>query len=118
MGGEGLNSVELYNPSSGTRCSLPKLTHTIYYHTLENNIHCGGQGPFGDRCLQWSPDTGSWEELLLLDVERWAHVVWTPGTGIGTYLMGGWQSGSSKTTALIKSDGTQEEGFPLQHNAM
>ena len=66
-----------------------------------------------DSCIQWSPDTGTWEEVLTLDVEREYHVSWTPGTGIGTYLMGGYPSNS--TTTLIKTDGTQEPAFPLKY---
>merc|ERR1712032_215461 len=76
---------------------------------------CGGDYS-SDTCLQWSPDTGTWEELLLtLDVERKNHVSWTPGTEVGTYLMGGYYSASERTTALIKPDGTQEPGFDLKY---
>ena len=69
-------------------------------------------------CIQWSPDTGTWEELLTLDVGRWTHVSWTPNTGIGTYLMGGgYYDEGRKTTTLIRPDGTQEPGFPLKYYA-
>ena len=73
---------------------------------------CGGYGT-EDSCLQWSPDTGSWEELLTLDVGRYLHSSWTPGTGIGTYLMGGFTS--NMTSTLIKSDSSQEPGFQLKY---
>ena len=74
---------------------------------------CGGEGAT-DTCLQWSPDTGSWEEKLHLDVERYDHVSWTPDNGIGTYLLGGWIS--ERISTLVKPDGTQEAAFPLKYN--
>ena len=66
-----------------------------------------------DTCLQWRPGTGTWEEALTLEVRRSNHVSWTPGAGIGTYLMGGYNS--EKTTTQIKPDGTQEPGFLLKY---
>ena len=73
---------------------------------------CGGEGAT-DTCLQWSPDTGSWEELLTLDVRKSEHVSWTPDNGNGTYLIGGYYS--RRTTTLIKHDGTQEAAFQLKY---
>ena len=72
----------------------------------------GGYGT-EDSCLQWSPDTGSWEELLTLDVGRYLHSSWTPYNGLGTYLMGGFTS--NMTSTLIKSDNSQEPGFQLKY---
>ena len=64
----------------------------------------------------WSQDTGTWEEVLTLDVNRQEHVSWTPSSGnTGTYLMGG--SYSKKTTTLVNNDGSQEPGFPLEYDA-
>ena len=73
---------------------------------------CGGYGT-EDSCLMWSPYTGSWEELLTLDVGRCLYSSWTPGTGIGTYLMGGFTS--NRTSTLVKPDSTQEPGFQLKY---
>ena len=67
-----------------------------------------------DSCLQWSPDTSSWENLLTLEDERNTHVSWTPGNDIGTYLMGGAVYGSGMTTTLI-TPGGQETGFQLKY---
>ena len=77
---------------------------------------CGGSAgrTINNKCFQWSPDTGSWDELLTLDIYRSDHLSWTPGTGIGTYLMGG-NSKNNNTTTLIKPDGTQELGFTLKY---
>ena len=82
-----------------------------------SGLLCGGDYT-KDSCLQWSPDTGSWEELLTLDLDvtRNDHISWTPGTEIGTYLMGGLASEMMRTTTLIKPDGTQEPGFKLQYD--
>ena len=108
-GGYGLNTTELFLPSSGTSCTLPPLPDTRHEHTLDYPILCGGQYT-GDTCVQWSPDTGTWEELLTLDVSRSGHVSWTPDNGIGTFLMGG---GVEMSTTLITPDGSQEPGYHL-----
>ena len=114
-GGKNLNSTELFLPSSGTSytCTIPLLPETRYYHTVDNNILCGGDET-RNSCLKWSPNTGSWADLLTLSDIRTKHVSWTPGPGMGTYLMGGW--GKSMSTTLIKEDGTQEPAFKLEYN--
>ena len=84
-------------------------------HTVDNHILCGGPG-FVFSCLKWSPDTGTWEDLLTLDVGTYDHVSWTPANGIGTYLMGG--NGGIRTTTLIASNGSQVPGFALEYNTM
>ena len=108
---------ELYLPSSGLSCSLPRLPHYRDRHTVERSgLLCGGHNT-EDTCIQWNPDTGTWEELLTLEVERSYHVSWTPGTGTSTYLMGGYKSEVRRTTTLVTPEGTQEPGFPLKHDA-
>ena len=69
----------------------------------------------GSDVLQWSSDTGTWEQSLTLGVDRERHVSWTPDPDIGTYLMGGWVSEASRSTTLIKPEGSQELGFPLKY---
>ena len=109
------NTAELYQPASGVSCALPQLPDNRRYHTVESSgLLCGGWET-SDTCLQWSPDTGTWEDLqLTLDVWRRYHVSWTPGTEVGTYLMGGVDS--ERTTTLIKPDGSQEPGFDLKYD--
>ena len=80
---------------------------------MDNNILCGGEET-EDSCLKWSPDTGTWEELLTLDIERYGHVSWTPSTDVGTYLIGG----GSNISTLITPAGTQETGFELKHSPL
>ena len=116
-GGEGESTAELFLPFAGTSCVLPSLPDNRARHTVDNNIICGGK--FRYNCLKWSPDTGSWEALLTLDIYRTEHVSWTPECGRGTYLMGGWHHNTDNpyswnTSTLIKDDGTQEPAFPLK----
>ena len=104
-------------PSTGASCSLPPLPDERVDHTVsEGGLLCGGQfSDTRDSCLQWSPDSGTWEAALTLDVRRDDHVSWTPSSGnTGTYLMGG--DYSFKTTTLITNDGRQEQGFPLKYD--
>ena len=111
------DTAELYLPSSNESCSLPQLPgDDRYYHSLESSgLLCGG-AVTSDTCLQWSPDTGSWEEKLFLDIERYSHVSWTPDNGMGTYLMGGAYIEMRRTTTLVKHDGTQEAAFALKYD--
>ena len=115
-GGSPGDTAELYVPSSGLSCSLPLLPGGGWYytHTVESSgLNCAGRES-KDICVQWNPDTGSWKELLHLDIGRYSHVSWTPDNGIGTYLIGGYYT--DRTTTLIQSDGTQEAAFPLQYD--
>ena len=110
------NTAELYVPSSGASCTLPSLPDYREEHTVsEGGLLCGGRNT-RDSCLMWSPDSGTWEEAITLDVRRYDHVSWTPSSGNnGTYLMGGGYS--ERTTTLINNDGSQEPGFLLKYDA-
>ena len=114
-GGYREKTAELFLPSTGTSCALPNLPELRYYHSADNNILCGGSTNYNGNCLQWSPDTGTWEELLTLDVGRTYHVSWTPASGTGTYLIGGYGSDIDMTTTLITPEGGQEIGFLLKY---
>ena len=108
------DTAELYLPSARFSCSLPKLPDYRDSHTLESSgLVCGGWHT-SDTCLQWSHGSWSWEEELHLDTKRDGHVSWTPDTDICTYLIGGYPS--YNTTTLIRQDGTQGPGFPLQYD--
>ena len=106
-------------PSTGASCSLPPLPDDRADHTVSaDGLLCGG-GLSGtrDSCLQWTPDSGTWEAAVTLDVRREAHVSWTPSGGnTGTYLMGGYYSESMRTTTLITNDGSLDQGFPLKYD--
>ena len=112
-----VNKAELYLPSTGASCTLPSLPDKRYYHTVsKGGLLCGGFYSTEDSCIMWSPDSGTWEEALTLNVRRDDHVSWTPSSGnTGTYLLGGEYS-SKKTTTLVNNDGSQEPGFPLKYD--
>ena len=115
-GGDGLRSSEIYLPSSGASCSLPQLPDVRTQHTVEQTgLLCGGGITSGtsDSCLQWSSDSGTWEQSLTLDTGRSLHVSWTPDPVIGSYLIGGDSAGT--TSSLIKPDWSQEPGFTLKY---
>ena len=113
-------TTELYLPSSGLSCKLPSMPDARYGHTVESTgLICGGYPTAAhsqdSSCLMWNK--GSWEEYLTLKVKRRKHVSWTPGSGIGTYLIGGEESPS--TTTLIAPNGTQQENpFTLKYGTM
>ena len=115
-------TAELYLPSTGETCTLPSIPgypgYNWWDHTVSaDGLICGGQW-YDSSCLLWSPDTGTWEEALTLDVPRYEHVSWTPSGGNGTYLIGGFLPGGLLSTTLITSDGSQKPGFTLQHDTM
>ena len=88
-----------------------KMTTTITPSFRPGNIYSNTS----TSCVQWSSVNGTWK-YFTLNVSRSYHVSWTPDPSIGTYLMGGIDSESMKTTTLIKSDGSQEPGFSLKYN--
>ena len=113
----GTPAVELFLLSSNTSCSLPSLPAERSEHiATDGGLLCGGAEFTSDTtCVQWTPDTGSWEYLdLTLNPYRYSLVSWTPVNGSGTYLMGGFKW---KTAVLIKPDGTQDQepGFRLKY---
>ena len=126
------STAELYLPSTGVSCTLPSIPgypeggYNWWDHTVtRGGLICGGQW-YDRSCLLWSPDTGIWEDpgapawgdWNTLDIPRYEHVSWTPSSGNGTYLMGGFLPGGNPTTTLITSDGSQKQGFNLQYEAM
>ena len=75
--------AELYVPSTGESCTLPLLPDWRLDHTVsKDGLLCGGDNALTvDVCIMWSSDSGTWEEALILDVWREAHVSWTPFSG-------------------------------------
>ena len=114
-GGYNRQSVEVYIPASNTTCSLSKLPEARYYHTQDGGLACGGDGGSSNTettCVKWSSDSGSWSQSHTLRQERNYHLSWA--TEDGVYLMGG--EGSTKTTELVKEDGSVEDGFSLKYD--
>ena len=112
--GRYLQAVEIYNPASNTTCSLPKLPEARMYHTQDKELACGGfpGSHTMTTCVKWSSESGSWTQSHTLRHRRFGHVSWA--TEDGVYLMGG--TSSSKTTELVKADGSVEDGFSLKYD--
>ena len=107
-----LKSAEMFLPSSNTTCSLPELPEARYYHTQNNDLACGGPSSnTQSTCVKWSSESGSWTQSHTLRQSRFWHVSWA--TEDGVYLMGGT---SSRTTELVKEDGSVEDGFSLNYD--
>ena len=108
-------SVEIYNPSTNTTCSLPKLPVGRYGHTQDVNLVCGGpSSSTRTTCVKWSSESGSWTQSHTLHQSRVYHVSWN--TEDGVYLMGGNYGSNMKTTELVKADGSVEDGFSLKYD--
>ena len=116
--GEYLQSVEIYNPTNNTKCSLSQLPEPRLFHTQEVELVCGGYRYSNTgtelTCVKWSSESGSWTQSHTLRQSRFWHVSWA--TEDGVYLMGGNDSSSWKTTELVKVNGSVEEGFRLKYH--
>ena len=110
-----LQSVEIYNPTDNTKCSLPQLPETRTWHTQEGELLCGGLST-ESTCVKWSSESGSWTQSHTLRQRRQNHVSWA--TEDGVYVMGGQDSSSWRTTELVKEDGSVEDGFSLNYDTM
>ena len=109
-GGERLNSVEIYNPTTRTSCSLPQFPETRS-HTQNGDLACGGDGG-SQSCDKWNSATGTWIRTNELRERRIEHVSWSTSSGI--YLIGGWYSGN--TSEKILEDGSIQKGFDLRYD--
>ena len=108
--------AEIYNPWLGGWCKLPDLPIAREEsHTQDGFLTCGGTV-----CHKWNPETGTWDVSHNLTSGRDNGLSWTPVSGNGTYLIGGyWDQGEwadrgwdhAATTVLLKADGTVERGF-------
>ena len=109
------HSAQVFLPATGWSCRLPDLPDDRWLHTQDGGLACGGYGGQnqGTSCLRWSPDSGTWTLSHNLTEERDNHVSWTPDPSLGTYLLGG--SHNSRTTELVKPEGSVEQGFYLKH---
>ena len=100
---------------------LPNITDWRDGHTQDGLLLCGGGDSFmtDDKttltCLTWSQ--GEWNVSHHLIFRRTYHVSWSPGSGAGTYLMGGEfvedVPSPRQKTEIVRPDGTVEQGFDL-----
>ena len=117
-GGQGTGgaskAAHIYSPKTGQFCSLPDMNEAIYAHTQDGSLICGNfNSNHGQSCSKWNSDSGIWNwNFLSLPRAIKGHTSWTPQSGVGTYLMGGYYD--PLKTNLVKPDGTVElHGFDL-----
>ena len=108
--GKLLGSVEIYNPTTRTSCSLPQIPGRRS-HTQVGDLACGGDGG-SQSCDKWNSATGTWIRTNELRERRIEHVSWSTSSGI--YLIGGWYSGN--TSEKILEDGSIQDGFDLKYD--
>ena len=112
VGGEALwgaeKTAEFYNPATGDVCKLSDLPEGRSGATLDGSLSC-----VSDNCITWNSDAGSWDTSYTLTQPRTSHISWTPSSGQGTYLLGGWAS--PKTSDLLRPDGVVEPAFNLRN---
>ena len=97
--------VELYNPVSNQSCALADLPQWRRYHTLCNDVLCGGQwGGEGLTCLKWNGTTFSPASVTLREY-RYGSMCWNPpGQGERVMLLGGEYHSSPSTTEILSED--------------
>jgi len=106
-------SVEVFVPSTGQHCQLPKIPGRSRDHTMEGMTVCCSDSPSNDwkSCLTLT-DSG-WETSATLLENRAGHSSWSSPSGL-TILMGGHYS--SRTTEKIQEDGTSVKSFDLEYD--
>ena len=105
-------SAEVYLPSSGERCELPRLTgQPRDSHGMVGLTVCGGyHQETSSSCL--SLEGRVWDLRAELLQPRWLHSVWESPSGL--VLLGGYSS--PRTTERIGEDGRSTYTFPLEYD--
>ena len=112
-GGTGSSTkVEVISPSGNVSCSPPDLPQPRYYHTMNNNIVCGGNGGADTKTSCDQLTSAGWNKSHTLKYRRSGHCSWEVEDGI--ILLGGANSGT--TSEIAKWDGTTEKLFSMQYN--
>ena len=112
----------MFLPSTSTSCLLSSIMVAGRTgHTQDNLLACGGDAVNDDptTCEQFSPATGTWAltNHTLLE-KRSDHVSWSVEEG--TILIGGYYGSRgynsySRTSEIVKHDGTTERSFDLKY---
>ena len=121
---------EIYVPSRNLSCRVTSPIGT------ENARHGEGRGKKNHiqvglmacghpelTCVTWDPKTGTWPVTHNLTLARYeerlgkaSYAHWTPRSGTGTYLMGGYQN--ERQNVLVKPDGSEVLGFDLKYDTV
>ena len=112
------NSVEVYNPHSGSHCRLDDLPDDERWeHSYCGHLLCGGGDTSSTEqsCLLFNPTTGQFTTTsVTLRQKRSGHLCWGGEEG-DVLLMGGEDSGT--TTELVSADGsTSSDSFTLKYD--
>ena len=121
VGGSGnsaMQTSELWYPndkkdSTYTSCKMPGLPERRYHGTLNSYKYCGGGMDNSSKtsCIEF--DQGSWITSNTNFVPRLFGSSWETENRI--YLISGFQQ--TKSTTLVKTDGSSSTGFPLKTSA-
>ena len=103
---------EVISPSGNVSCSVPDMPQPRGYHTMNNNIVCGGEGGTDTRIRCDQLTSAGWTRSHTLKYPRAHHSSWEVEDGI--ILLGGIYSGT--TSEIAKRDGTTEELFSMKYN--
>ena len=114
------NSVEVYNPHSGSHCKLPDLPDKRFIHSHCGHLLCGGwysSSSTWQTCLLFNPTTGQFTTTsVTLRQKREDHLCWGGEDG-DVLLMGGYYSRT--TTEIVSADGsTSSDSFTLKYNTL
>ena len=109
--------VELYNLINNTRCNLPDLPANRYLHTSVGGVICGGgASSVQTRCIHIT--SGSWSSSKYQSIRnRYYSVTWNINPGVSFMILGGYYSSAKRTTDIVYTNGTVEQGFDLQYDA-
>ena len=94
-----------------TSCKLPSLPEMRFHGTLNGYKYCcGGEDASRSTCIEFQTQQGSWVTSNTNLPPRWYDISWATENGI--YLIGGESNDGdhSKTTTLVKSDGSSLPG--------
>ena len=101
-----LDSVEMWAPDERLNCNLPSMVLKREYHTVTwSGLACGGYSDNDNIYVNnavWTCDlwfNGRWEDLPnSLSDERHHHTAWVQPTTNDTFLIGGGDRSSNRTT--------------------
>ena len=105
--GDGLNSAEIFNPTTRRTCSVGNLKLARSGHTMCNNMVCGGWFREAEKSCEKFDGISSFTSLPVRLVERrYRHLCWGLKSG-DVLLLGG--SYSEKTTERVSADGSSSK---------
>ena len=103
----GLNSAEIFNPTTRRTCSVGNLKLARTEHTMCNNMVCGGWVTEAEKSCEKFDGISSFTSLpVKLVKSRYRHLCWGLKSG-DVLLLGG--SSSKTTTERVSADGSNSK---------